>query len=454
VIIFENRRFGLLWAGQLLSNIGGWLMVVAVPVFVYNLTGSVLNTSLAFIAETLPAVVLGPFGGVFADRWNRRTTMIYADLVRAAAILPMLLVNDRHLVWIIFVTIFAENTVAQLFQPSHRALIVSIVGRGAELDAANAWYAISAGVVRVVGAPLGGALYVLLSFNALVIIDSLSYVVSALALLLMGGTATDAVLLPADQKATSRGLIAEVREGLRFLAGHRALRGLVAVDALFLGANGGLNVLLVPFMVSHLHANADRIGLLMSALGVGYLVSARVGKIAARSGRFTWNMAGLLAAIAVFFAALFGIHSFVAALVSIALVGVPGGALLMLIQIRLQRDTPDHLLGRISSAFSTAEMTATVAGALLAGSLAGVLGMTPVIATAIGVFVLAAACALVMIPAGSPTADEPTGTAGIVAQDALELEVAAEPGVSAASKSPSAAHNRPTDAPTTGGGTP
>jgi predicted MFS family arabinose efflux permease len=409
VIIFRNRRFGLLWGGQLLSNIGGWLMVVAVPVFVFNLTGSVLHTGLAFVAETLPAVIFGPFGGVYSDRWNRRTTMIYADIGRALAILPMLLVAHQGQVWIVFVAIFAENTLAQLFQPSQRALIVSVVGRGPELDSANSWSTISSGVVRLVGAPLGGALYALLSFNALVVIDSLTYVVSALALILMRGTRSDTAE-PEGGEAAPAGVIAEIVEGLRFLHHHRALRGLLVVDALFLGANGGLNVLLVPFMVSHLHTGSDRIGLLMSALGVGYLLSARVGKLAARTGRFAWNMAGLLVAVAVFFATLFGIPSFAAAMVSIGLLGIPGGALLMLIQIRIQRDTPDRVLGRISSAFSTAEMTATVLGALIAGWLAGVWGMVPVIVAAIVVLALAAPCAVVIIPAGSPVSPQPDAT--------------------------------------------
>jgi MFS family permease len=64
--------FRRLWLGQLASSLGTWLLVVAVPLYVFDLTGSTLATGIAFVAETLPAVVLGPVSGVLVDRLDRR----------------------------------------------------------------------------------------------------------------------------------------------------------------------------------------------------------------------------------------------------------------------------------------------------------------------------------------------------------------------------------------------
>lgn len=397
MIVIRNRAFGLLWSGQLLSNMGNWLMVIAVPVFVYTLTGSAVNTSLAFVAETLPAALFAPVAGVLVDRWNRRFVMIASDLVRAGVILALFLVDRPGLVWIVFATLFVENTVSLLFQPAHRGVLVAVVGRGDDLETAMSWYTASAGVVRLAGAPIGGALYALLSFRWLVGLDAATYVVSAILLTAMGRIKADPN--PSPSSAPERpGMWAEMTAGWGFLRHHRVLGALLLVDTLFLLANGGVNVLVVPFAVSHLHVKSDGVGLLMSALGAGYLLSAKLGKMVSVRGELRRGAAAMLVLIALLFAAFFSITWFPAALISIGLVGVPGGALLMVIQVSLQRHTPDELMGRVGSTFSSVEMVGTVVGALAAGALAGRLGIGTVIAGAVAVLLVAAACAAIWLP--------------------------------------------------------
>ncbi|ASW55757.1 MFS transporter [Plantactinospora sp. KBS50] len=156
ILIARNRAFGLLWSSQVLSNVGNWLLVVAVPVFVFQLTGSALSTGLAFVAETAPALVLGPIAGVYVDRWDRRTAMIVVDLFRAAALLALFLVRQPDQLWLLYLIVFAENAAGQFFGPAHRALVPALVGRGPDLDRANAWYSIANGIVRLAGAPWVG----------------------------------------------------------------------------------------------------------------------------------------------------------------------------------------------------------------------------------------------------------------------------------------------------------
>ena len=80
--VLRQRHFTLLWAGQLVSMLGDWIVLVALPFYVYQHTGSALATGLMFIVETLPRLFLGSLAGVFVDRWDRRKTMIAADLLR------------------------------------------------------------------------------------------------------------------------------------------------------------------------------------------------------------------------------------------------------------------------------------------------------------------------------------------------------------------------------------
>ncbi|GLI02904.1 MFS transporter [Phytohabitans aurantiacus] len=70
------RDFRLLWLARLVSLLGSWLLIVAVPAYVFALTGSLVATGLTLAAEFLPSVLLGPIAGVLADRWDRRSAML------------------------------------------------------------------------------------------------------------------------------------------------------------------------------------------------------------------------------------------------------------------------------------------------------------------------------------------------------------------------------------------
>ena len=96
--IFRDRNFVLLWLGQLISNLGDAALLIAVPVTIYDTTGSRGALSMWTIAAAVPTVLLGLFAGVFVDRWDRRRTMIASDLGRALAVLLMLTVHGpgRH----------------------------------------------------------------------------------------------------------------------------------------------------------------------------------------------------------------------------------------------------------------------------------------------------------------------------------------------------------------------
>src|SRR5205807_6431818 len=123
----HRRNFALLWFGQLISLTGDWVLFIALPFYVFALTGSALATGAMFIAETLPRLFLGSLAGVFVDRWNRRRTMIVADVSRALILLLLLLVRSRDLVWIVYVVAFAETSISQFFVPAKSAIIPSLL---------------------------------------------------------------------------------------------------------------------------------------------------------------------------------------------------------------------------------------------------------------------------------------------------------------------------------------
>src|SRR5262245_33302118 len=114
------RDFRLLWFARLVSLLGSWLLVVAVPAHVFALTGSVAATGLTLAAQFLPPVMLGPLAGVLADRWDRRRVMVAADAARAAAVL-LLLARGPGGVWLVYLALMAESVGTVVFRPAAQA---------------------------------------------------------------------------------------------------------------------------------------------------------------------------------------------------------------------------------------------------------------------------------------------------------------------------------------------
>src|SRR5919112_881218 len=92
--LLRQRNFSLLWFGGLISFIGDWVLIVALPVYVYTLTNSVLATGLMFMVAVLPSIAIGSFAGVFVDRWDRRRTLIVTNLLAAPLLLLLFAVRS------------------------------------------------------------------------------------------------------------------------------------------------------------------------------------------------------------------------------------------------------------------------------------------------------------------------------------------------------------------------
>src|SRR5262245_31524405 len=162
----RQRNFALLWAGGLISGLGDMFLFLALPFYTYRLTGSTLATGAMFIVGTIPWVLLSSVAGVFADRWDRRRTLIGADLLRAVGLLPLLVVHSPATVWVIYVVAFAQSAIGQFFAPAKGALIPGIVGQR-HIVAANALGALSDRLTGLLGPALGVALQEVLGLGGI-----------------------------------------------------------------------------------------------------------------------------------------------------------------------------------------------------------------------------------------------------------------------------------------------
>jgi predicted MFS family arabinose efflux permease len=370
-----HRDFRLLWTGQLLSGLGSWLLFVAVPYRVFQLTGSPVATGLTFVA-TLPTTLLGPLAGTLVDRWDRRLTMLAADLGRAVAILPLLLVHSGDQLWLVYVALVAEGLLAQLFDPAAQALLPALMGRGPALISANALLSIVAAVSRLLGASLGGVVFAAWGLQTLVWVDAGTYLASAASLALLRWR-------PARARARSAaGDATDLIAGLRHVVETPPLRGLLVVTAAFVAANGAFTALLVPDVQLRLHAAAGALGLVLAATGAGFLVGAPAGWALLHRVGLRATMSLSLMGTGLAFLVWFGTDRLGVAVAAAVAAGVFAVVFLVGRRTQVQRLTPDRLLGRASAAFLAAEAAASLAGTALGGAAAGLVGLGPAVAGA------------------------------------------------------------------------
>ncbi len=201
---------------------------IALPFAVYDLTGSTLATGAMFLAQTLPRVVLASFAGVLVDRWDRRRTMIAADLFRGCALLALFIVHSPGAVPIIYLVALANAAVGQLFLPAKNALIPRII-TGEQLTAANALNSLSENTTRLVAPALGGVAYGLYGLPFAVGMDAASFGVSALCLAFVAAPSRHARDAGEAVTRFSPGIAwREWREGLRFARGHAVVLAVFA----------------------------------------------------------------------------------------------------------------------------------------------------------------------------------------------------------------------------------
>ena len=405
--VLRNRDYRLLLTSQLLSNIGDWLLLVAAPYYVFELTGSTMATGLTLTAESVPAILLGPVAGVFSDRWDRRRTMIATDMLRAASVLSMLAVHGRGEVWILYAALTVEAAFSQFFNPSRRALVPDVVGRGPELSAANALSQLVGGVIRLVGGPLGGVLYVVSGFHFVVVLDVVSYLLSAVLTVTIRHPARAQATPAESASAPAGGFGAELRAGLRHVGRYADLRILFGVTGLFLTGNAMLTALLVPYLGGVLHAGAQSLGILFGTLGLGFILGGPASRLVTDRSRDRATIAASLAVLAAVFAVSFNIPHLAWDVALFTLIGPPAVCFLVTADTSVTRRTPDHIQCRVGSVYLALQGAATLLGMIVGSVLGGRIGVVLTMDLAAALIAVSAGAALLLPPTQQPGIDRP-----------------------------------------------
>jgi MFS family permease len=395
------RDFRLLWSGSVISALGTWLLVLAIPAHVLLVTGSLRDTGLTLAAQYLPVLILGPVAGVITDRCDRRRLMIATNLFRAAAVAVMLLGTDPGRYWVLYAALIAESSGGVLYIPAWLARTPAIVGTGTQLSSANSLNALADGAVRLVGGPLGGVLLATLGVKWLIVADALSYLVSAAA-----NTLTSPGQATAKQSTARRTTVHDLAEGLNVLRGQPVARALLPVTVVFLGANAALTTMLIPLGIRRL-GGSENTGFVLSALGVGFLLAAPLLRALLDRVQPRTLLAATLTATAVGQFGLFTSTSIITAIPAAVAIGLFGSMSEVIPQTAMQRVIPGTVLGRISAVFLTGEAAAGLVGAVAGPFLAQAVHLPGLAVVASLVTLAAAALTRLAVPRMAAIAPEP-----------------------------------------------
>jgi MFS family permease len=396
----RQRNFALIWLGELISSIGGWVLWIALPFYVHAQTGSALATGTTFFVNTLPPLLLGSLAGVCADRWDRKRTMAVANLSRAAVLLLLLAARSPGRLWIIYPAIFAQSAIAQFFGPAKNGLIPRLVGKE-HLMAANSLSSLGSNLAGLAGPALGGVLSQPLGLSGAAVTTSVTFLIYGLLILLITTPAGPAGAQDKPAQASSdtarstawRDWLA----GLLLVKAERPIAATFAAMGVAMLGQGIIHGLWVIFVRETLAGGALEYGWVQVAVAAGGLIGAfvveRVGRRLAPG--LLIGPSGLTIGITLLLT--FNFPSLPVILILQFLGGIAGPGFFITIQTLLQTHVADRYLGRVFGAYNMTNALLVLSGQGLASALGDHLGIVSMLNVSGVLYLLGGVVALVTL---------------------------------------------------------
>lgn len=375
--LLRQRDYALLWWSALISGIGNFILIAALPYYVYSISGSTLASGATFVSETVPMVLFSSVGGIFADRWKRKRVIISSDWLRGLILLPLLTVHSTASLWIVYVVAFLGSSVAHFAGPFGNAALPHVV-REDELPSANAAFSAGGFLAVLVGSSLGALLLQHVGLGGVVLADAATFAFSALLISLMGIAFEGRTLEASPLMPSGTRLGRAWRDwliGVRFVLEQRWVSLVFLVMMLVFLGNSMVSVCLAPFVRHVLHGSAQIYAWTLTAQGIGGVVASFfIGSLTKRTPPerlLAWSIFSLgILDMGIAVAQRVPVTVGVAFIAGIAvLFGVAS------MNTLVQAKVPDALRGRVSGAFLTASALMSLVGSLIASVWADRIGI-------------------------------------------------------------------------------
>jgi len=345
------RRY---FTGQAISLIGTWMQTTAQAWLVLTLTNSATDLGLVVALQTLPVLLLGPYGGVIADRVDKRKLMIVLQSLMGVQALVLAVLTLTHTVTFIDVCILAVVLgLNNCFEnPSRQAFVLEMVGAG-DLRNAVSLNSTLVNAARAVGPAVAGLLIATVGTGWCFAINAVSFVAVVFSLVTMDRSQ----LQPAPPKARGKG---QLREGFRYVAHEPQL----AIPLLMMGLVGMLAYefqVTLPVMAKQVfHGGAEVYGVMTAAMGIGAVVGGLMTAARGKTGLRAMVLASFVFGVVILFAAVAPVLAI--EFVALALVGYASVSFLSMGNSTLQLATDPQMRGRVMALWSVAFLGSTPIG--------------------------------------------------------------------------------------------
>ncbi len=368
-----QRNFRLFFIGQGISLIGSWIQNIAMSWLIYSLTKSAFLMGVITFINALPNLFITPIAGVIIDRVNKYKLLIWLQsfFLLQALMLAILTLLGVIEIWHIIVIGILTNTTAAFDMPLRQAMVINLVDNPHDLSNAISLNSTNFNLARLLGPAIAGLLIAKFSEGICFLINAISYIAVIWALLLMH------LQLPKNNKKTNNDFKQSLIEGLRYAKNTPPIR-LILLTLTFVSFIGISYPLLMPIFVDTiLNGNAQTLGILMSASGVGALCASLILATRQKNKMLSQYLFG---GCCVFGGSFIGMgltsSMYVAALMMFFLgLGMVLG--LIACNTMLQQIVEDDKRGRIMSLYTVAFIGTVPWGNLFAGSIAHQIGITP-----------------------------------------------------------------------------
>ncbi len=364
----KHRNYRLFFFGQIISLSGTWMQSVAQSWLVYRITGSVALLGMIGFAGQFPVFLLTALGGAVADKYNRRSILIFTQTaaMMTAAVLAFLALSGSIEVWHLFVLATISGVFNAFDIPARQSFVMDMVGRDELLNAVALNSSVFNGA-RIIGPAIAGILVAAVGEGWCFFGNSVSYIAVIAGLLAMR-------IAPKTTVPKAGSAFEKIKEGFVFVARTKPIRFLMLLLGLVSLMGMPYAVLMPIFAEEILHGGVRGLGILMGASGSGALIAALM--LAARKnlkglGRWVTISSGVFGVFLILFSL-----SKTFWLSAVLLVPIGFSMMLQMASSNtlVQAMVPDDLRGRVMSVYSMMFMGMAPIGALLAGSLANYLG--------------------------------------------------------------------------------
>jgi MFS family permease len=389
----RNRNFNVFWAGQTLSFLGDAISIVAIPLLILEMTGSLTQMGVVTALYGVGALIAGIAAGPIVDRFDRRKLMIRCDLGRAIvyALVPLGWWLAGPQLWLVYAVALIGSALAMLFGVAYITAVANLVDRDQIVDANGRLQATYA-LAFILGPFLAGVISGHFGPTLAIGLDGFTFLASALSLSFVRLRRASA------ERAETRGTHAqEFLAGVRFLFESPLFRWLTILVGALAFVSTGVTDLIIFYLKEDLGQNDRIVGIVFGVASIGTMLSGLLTPRLRRRFGFGVCLIGgfALEGLAMVF---LGASASIALLAGIWAFAAFGGSTRGIVTMTLRQElTPDHLLGRVTAAFWTVFSVPGPLGALALTAFGDRVGARTALLV-VGVFVLAVAFVALFTP--------------------------------------------------------